>query len=117
MARSSQHFNASEFACPHCGATFVRPALLARLERLRAKVGRPLRIVSGYRCPPHNAAIGGASDSQHVYAAAADIPAGYCSPSLAAQCGFVGIGSRHGWAVHVDVRDGPAARWTYPDAH
>jgi hypothetical protein len=27
--------------------------------------------------------------------------------------GFRGIGSRGSWATHVDMRDGPVARWSY----
>ena len=30
-------------------------------------------VTSGYRCPIHNAAIGGAAESQHIYGTAADI--------------------------------------------
>jgi hypothetical protein len=43
------------------------------LEPLRAHYGLPVRISSGYRSPALNAAIGGASASQHVLGEAADI--------------------------------------------
>lgn len=75
---------------------------------------RPIAIVSGYRCPVHNAAVGGARDSQHMYGAAADIHSGIATVSQAARAGFRGIGSAGPWAIHVDVRDGPPARWKYP---
>ncbi len=107
------HFQNREFACPHCGADFCRPRLQELLEKLRSHAGRPIRIVSGYRCPIHNTAVGGAPNSQHVYAAAADIPAGIATPSEAAHVGFTGIGAKGPWAIHVDVRDGPLQRWTY----
>ena len=42
------------------------------LEPMRALVG-PLRINSGYRSPRVNAAIGGASTSQHMRGQAADV--------------------------------------------
>jgi uncharacterized protein YcbK (DUF882 family) len=107
------HFSRAEFRCPHCGEAFVRPRLLEALERLRAIHGRPIPIVSGYRCPVHNHAVGGARDSQHVYGSAADLPLGAATVAEAARSGFVGIGSRGPWAVHVDVRDGKPARWSY----
>jgi uncharacterized protein YcbK (DUF882 family) len=113
MGYRSAHFARREFACPHCGVALVRDRLLICLEQLRAYRGRPIRIVSGYRCPPHNAAIGGAPDSQHMYAAACDIPAGTCTIEEAQRAGFTGIGTKNGIPVHLDVRDGPPARWTY----
>lgn len=84
---------------------------LERLRRIRG--GRPLTIISGYRSASHNAAVGGVKNSQHLYGRAADIPAGYATVGEAARAGFTGIGSQGPWAVHVDVRPGPAARWTY----
>lgn len=109
----SRHFQRREFACKHCGVALVRPELELRLERLRARRGRPIVIVSGYRCPPHNLEVGGAPDSQHMYGAAADLHAHVATVAEAEQCGFTGIGSQGEWAVHVDVRDGPLQRWSY----
>lgn len=43
------------------------------LEPLRERLGKPIRILSGFRCPELNAGIGGASNSQHVEGKAADI--------------------------------------------
>jgi uncharacterized protein YcbK (DUF882 family) len=111
----SAHFTRAEFACPHCGESFVRPSLVALLERIRAHYNRPLRIVSGYRCPVHNHAVGGAPDSQHVYGAAADLPLGIVEPGVALSLGATGIGVKRSWVTHVDVRDGAATRWSYPD--
>lgn len=91
----------------------MRPLLIRRLELLRAALGRPIPIVSGYRCPVHNARVGGAKDSQHVYAAAADIPAQLCTLDAARRVGFTGVGTHGPWAVHVDVRDGPFTHWRY----
>jgi zinc D-Ala-D-Ala carboxypeptidase len=43
------------------------------LEAIRALLGgHPVTISSGFRCPSLNAAVGGASDSAHLYGAAAD---------------------------------------------
>lgn len=43
------------------------------LEPLRAAVGHPIVITSGYRCPALNAAVGGVAGSQHMLGEAADI--------------------------------------------
>lgn len=51
--------------------------------------------------------------SQHLTGRAADIGPGYATVEEAAAAGAVGIGSRDGWAVHVDTRPGAPARWTY----
>lgn len=45
------------------------------LQPLRDRVGHPLRINSGYRCPELNRAVGGVPTSQHVKGEAADIAA------------------------------------------
>lgn len=116
MGDLSDHFSAAEFRCKggsHTSHPPVHPELVQVLERLRAiKGGRPLAIVSGIRCSRHNAAVGGASRSQHLYGKAADIPAGYATVAEAERAGAKGIGSRGPWAIHVDVRPS-AARWRY----
>lgn len=43
------------------------------LEPLRAHMGRPISVSSGYRCPKLNALVGGVAKSQHQYGQAADI--------------------------------------------
>lgn len=49
--------------------------LAEMLERIRAAVGCPIVISSGYRCVRLNAAVGGASSSDHPQGSAADITA------------------------------------------
>ena len=71
--RLSDHFNAGELACRHCGRVYVTPVLLIMLEKLRSLAGVPLTICSGYRCPTHNDNIGGAPRSKHMLGMAADI--------------------------------------------
>jgi uncharacterized protein YcbK (DUF882 family) len=84
----------------------VSPALLEALERLRSDIGRPIRIVSGYRCAEHNRRVGGAQYSQHLYGRAADLVRGVATVQDALAAGFGGVGFRGQWAVHVDVRAG-----------
>lgn len=56
-------------------------ATAAKLELVRAFLGKPLLISSGYRSPALNKAIGGAANSAHVLGYAADfICPGFGSP-------------------------------------
>ena len=43
------------------------------LDPLRSAWGRPIIVTSGYRCPLLNRAVGGATNSAHLYGYAADI--------------------------------------------
>jgi uncharacterized protein YcbK (DUF882 family) len=106
MGDLSEHFSRHEFDCHDGSIAHPDPALIAALERLRAMVGRPLSIVSGYRSPAWNRHVGGARFSQHLYNRAADIPPHYATIALARAAGFTGIGYCHGSVVHVDVRPG-----------
>lgn len=72
----AKYFNANEFACKHCGQLpneGIDPNLIKILDETRERLGVPLIISSGYRCPTHNANIGGASQSYHTKGKAADI--------------------------------------------
>jgi zinc D-Ala-D-Ala carboxypeptidase len=111
----SAHFDSREFVDRRTGDRPIpSSALVALLERIRAHAGAPVAVVSGYRCLKTNAAVGGAPNSRHTYGDAADIRPGLVRPDDAVRLGATGVGERGGWAVHVDVRPGPLARWTYP---
>ena len=47
--------------------------LCENLQILRDHIGKPIRIISGYRSPKYNRRIGGARKSQHMKAKAADL--------------------------------------------
>ena len=47
--------------------------LCKNLQVLRDHIGKPIRVISGYRSPKYNRRIGGAKKSQHMLAKAADI--------------------------------------------
>lgn len=71
MGDLSEHFSSFEFvcSCPRClGRERGRPTtrLLATLEAIRGLFGQPISITSGYRCPPHNAEVGGVFPSEHT---------------------------------------------------
>jgi peptidoglycan hydrolase-like protein with peptidoglycan-binding domain len=70
--------------------------LMYKLEALRKKAGgSAITINSGFRSISHNTAVGGASNSQHLYGIAADLTVSGKSVSwvreTAKTCGFSGI--------------------------
>lgn len=114
MGDLSPNFSAYEFVDQETKHAFgPPPELLVVLEDIRRLTGEPLAIVSGHRCCDHNARIGGATRSRHIAGDAADIPPGRATVAEAVEAGAVGVGEADGWALHVDVRPGPPARWTY----
>ncbi len=114
MQKPTRHFSWHELGDPPAEHRDRAHDLAHHLERLRIlKSDRPLHLVSAYRSPARNRSVGGANASRHLKGDAADLPYGYCRTADAVAAGFVGIGSRDGYAVHVDVRDGPPVRWTY----
>ena len=74
MGATSEHFSDAELQCHcGCGVNDCTQALVEVLEAFRAVVGQPVTVDDAYRCPAHNAAIHGASHSEHVQGIAADI--------------------------------------------
>jgi len=80
--------------------------LVAGLERYRALSGGPVVVISGYRDPRHNAAVGGAPGSQHLYGNAADLRPRVALAAVRRLGVFSGIGYQAGSGLvrHVDVR-------------
>lgn len=114
MTSPTRHFSWHELGHPPAEHQANTRHLAHHLEHLRTqKSNRPLTILSAYRGAADNKRVGGAIGSLHLVGLAADLPKGYATTADAQAAGFVGIGSRDGWAVHVDLRDGPPARWTY----
>jgi uncharacterized protein YcbK (DUF882 family) len=125
MTNVTDHFTVEEWKC-HDGTDY--PAewvgdrltpLCSVLEVLRAELGgHAITILSGYRSPAHNQAVGGASASQHMEGRAADITVEGFAPSdvhrallqlfQAGKIEIGGLGRYPGW-VHVDVRPRPAS--------
>lgn len=107
----SEHFSVAEFSChgQTCGCTEVKvdEALVERLEDIRNHFGARTYISSGYRCPTHNASVGGASKSYHMRGQAADIVVEGVSPAEVAKyaesIGILGIGLYDSF-THIDTR-------------
>lgn len=81
MTQLSEHFSLEELtATAHRGIDNTAPAaviaplktLAAALEKVRAALGHPIHITSGYRSPALNKAVGGAKNSAHMLGWAAD---------------------------------------------
>lgn len=117
-----KYFKRSEFKCKcgeHCNGYPAEVDLrLAKVcDAIREHFGKPARINSGLRCKQHNANVGGATRSQHLYGTAADIGTidGTTPEEMAAfaetllpNTGGIGI---YSWGIHVDVR-GSKSRWS-----
>ena len=121
----SANFSFKELKCPcsNCTVQFISPELISKLEEVRKRYGKPIKINSGFRCPSHNQNIGGKVGSSHVSGLAADI-----SPVLMTLdeldilydiCYdiFDNIGDgRNKKFIHVDVREPKKSgkrRWVY----
>jgi uncharacterized protein YcbK (DUF882 family) len=118
--RLTENFLWEEIVCA-CGQCIrITPAVfthMARLQAMRIELAAPIHVNSGYRCPKHNAAVGGAPQSWHMMFAT-DVRPSDGSPyklklmyRMALQLGFGGIGlyENKGF-IHLDMRPGES-RW------
>ena len=107
-------FSPAEIACRGTGKLLLNDAALDKLQALRDRLGKPLIVLSAYRSPEHNRAVGGAKASKHLEGIAFDIAMANHDPeafeAAAARVGFQGFGfyPRSGF-IHVDL--GPARSW------
>jgi zinc D-Ala-D-Ala carboxypeptidase len=91
-----------------------------QLEAMRHALGdQPLNITSGFRSIPCNNAVGGASNSQHLYGRSADLVGSPSLCTLAKQARYHGFGGifgpgypGHNDHTHVDIRTSNA--WSAP---
>ena len=124
MSKVTANFNLSEFKCKDGTQVPVElmdnvTLLCENLQVLRDHLGKPVRVISGYRSPRYNRRIGGARRSQHMLAKAADIKVTGMSPAeikreinqliKAGKMMKGGIGLYRTF-THYDVR-GRNARW------
>ena len=74
-----KYFKMKEFECrdgcamPASARENIEALVQDVLDPARERLGEPIYVNSGYRCPRHNAAVGGVPNSQHMRGEAADI--------------------------------------------
>lgn len=107
-------FSPREMASKREGELMIDADAMDKLQALRDKLGVPLVVVSAYRSPAHNAAVGGARNSYHMQAKAFDIAMTNHDPwvfeAAAREVGFTGFGFyRKNGFMHIDT--GPAREW------
>jgi zinc D-Ala-D-Ala carboxypeptidase len=124
---STVHFNFSEFT-DRVSGTFNGGKVSAaaakenarrcmyKLEALRLKLGnKAITVNSGFRSIQHNADVGGASDSMHLYGTAADLDVpGVANKTVyqkAETCGFSGLETYTVDHQHVDSRADLGRAW------
>lgn len=89
--------------------------MIGAIKNLFEKLGHELPITSGYRCPKHNAEVGGAAKSYHAKGKAVDLGTTDDDDfaridELATEAGFGGVGIGRNF-VHLDF--GPPRKWAY----
>ena len=106
----TKNFASTEFDCHGqgcCSQTSIDDKLVGYVQQFRDHFGKAVTINSGYRCPTHNASVGGASKSNHMDGEAADIKIKGITPLELAQyaesIGIKGIGV-YSWGIHIDTR-------------
>ena len=117
-----KYFKREEFCCKcGCGLCNINLNLVECLDCFRDKVGFPIYIPSGCRCPKHNREVDGSPTSSHLDGLAADI---LCEGSrtrwllmewLHLYFNRIGIGQNF---IHVDIdEDKPKDMiWPYPSS-
>lgn len=114
-----QHFKESEFKC-HCGCgrADMDQQFIERLDMVRGKLGFPISINSGYRCPAHNDKVSSTGRTgPHTTGKAADLGLSYTGARKALTTlseVFNGIGLQQKGEsrfVHVDALE--PRIWTY----
>jgi hypothetical protein len=116
-----EFFDREEFRCK-CGGKYCNgfpaephEATVRFADAIRKRIGKPIPVNSGLRCPTWNQIQGGVYNSNHMDGRAIDLgrPSGVTSAQMKAAAEEVmgntgGIGI-YDWGIHID--DGPYSRW------
>lgn len=112
-----EFFTREEFRC-QCGGKYcngfpVEPdeTMVRTVDEIRRRLGVPVSIVdaggSGVRCKVHNTAVGGASNSLHMYGRAADLHSSASPARMKAVAeevmGATGELGLYDWGIHVGI--------------
>lgn len=116
-----EFFDREEFRCK-CGGKYCNgfpaephEATVRFADAIRKRIGKPIPVNSGLRCPTWNQIQGGVYNSNHMAGGAVDLGCPFgVSPSemwdaataVMGQTGGLGI---YGWGIHID--DGTYSRW------
>ena len=116
-----EFFDREEFRC-QCGGKYCNgfpnephEATVRFADAIRRRVGKPIRVNSGLRCPTWNSIQGGVANSNHMTGGAVDLgcPAGVtpaemkdAAEAVMGNTGGIGI---YDWGIHID--DGSYSRW------
>lgn len=114
----SKNFSSSEFHChcrsKKCNVTYIDSDLIDYLQEKREMLGKPFKVLSGFRCTTHNKSVGGKPGSQHLQGKAADIKLSGSDITNSNYVSFFkdadGLGIYKGRFLHIDTR-GYRARW------
>jgi len=124
MAKLTENFSLQEFMC-NDGSDVPNEylpnviVLANNLQVLRDFIKKPITINSAYRSPKYNAKVGGAKNSQHLVAKAADLRVEGLTPKELANAieSLIKAGKMHQGGIgiyptftHYDIR-GTKARW------
>lgn len=106
------NFKVKEFACSDGSDTVViHPIIPLVCQMIRNKFNMPFTPNSAYRTVAHNKSVAGATNSNHTYGRAVDIPAkNGVTPkqlydfvnTLFGEWGEIGI---YNWGIHVGVQE------------
>ena len=67
MGDLTKHFSRYEVQCScGCGASWVSPKLIEKLQHVRDVVNKPMTITSGVRCEAFNSSIKASMNSSHI---------------------------------------------------
>lgn len=90
------NFGRTEMVCRCCGRAEMDEDFMFRLQALREKFGKPMRITSAYRCASHPVEAAKDKPGAHNTGRAVDVAVSrdqaYALMRLAMQMGFTGIG-------------------------
>jgi len=103
-----KYFKPEEFACKcGCGASYIIPELLHKLDFARGIAKIPFIITSAHRCSAHNVKVGGVGSSSHLHGFAADIscpmPTDRWIIEDALKTASITRIGHYPWGIHCDV--------------
>lgn len=118
---ATKNFSDRELKCSCCGRVNTTQRFndfMAKVQELRDRYGRPLRVTSAYRCENHPIEAKKRKAGMHSIAAidlGVSRGEAYKVLKLAFEMGFTGIGVNQkgkGRFIHLDTREKPTV-WSY----